>query len=127
MSRLIESAAAFTLIPLTSARNPDVPLEQRQPGMYIASKRIYIDAGIYFVTLEWDAPESATLSISRNNLSTTDWERILTLPGGEGARSVHRKLVVSDTSVLLPTTAEMSATSISANYSLGLSIIRIGE
>lgn len=126
MSRLIEATAAFTLIPVYGTVTPQIPEDQRQQGQPSNSTRVYVDPGVYFITLDWNSSEQVSLSLLRSS-SGVPWESLLTLPAGVGARSAHTKLVVSEQAVLSARIENVLQSTVSAKFALGLSIIRIGE
>lgn len=126
MSRLIESMAAFTMIPDINSGNPTIPLDQRQQGTSGNSKRIYVDPGIYMVMMDWDGPERIYLTISRSTENIL-FVKIGEISAGVGPRSMMYKLVVSQRAILLPSIYGLQESTVQAGHAIGISVIRIGE
>lgn len=126
MTRLIENMASFTFMPTLETSNPSLPVDQQQSGVTVSSKRVYLDPGIYLVTMDWDGPEDAFMNLSRT-VESPYFSQIMSTPAGSGPRSAMRKVVVSQTAILLPNIIAVQQATIDAKYALGLSVVRIGE
>lgn len=126
MTRLIENMASFTFVPTLATSNPSLPFDQQQSGVAVPSKRVYLDPGIYLVTTDWDGPESAFMNLSRT-VEPPYFSQIMSIPAGSGPRSAMRKVVVSQTAILLPQITAVQQATVDAKYALGLSVVRIGE